>query len=348
MPQKTIEPGTIRIGKDLTIVEKTKRDWKKSKHQLPFAQNVIKLFKSQHRLNDLIGKDREFLKGQLSPQGLCQGARIPITPDGRQLEKAYSLFAQHLTVHDESSHDHWDVLLQNPGGTWCYLYSMKKRQKHTQKKYKKVKDFEKHYPKLRQNVRKALHNRNDSLAVPMYTLLKTCMRVGSEVYFKAHGHKGLTTLKKNDIKIDGNIVSFKYLSKGGVPRHIMERFPAPYTNRLSSVLGAKTPGSFVFTNSHGHPLTDIHFKHAFAKYCGKEFYPHIVRSFYATARVKDFLQGRKNASKDEVNNLFTSIAQKLGHRKFDKKSHQWKESYNITMNYYVQPEILEKVKRITQ
>jgi len=345
--QKQIAPGTVRITKALKVVEKTARSWKKSKSNLPNAIQAVKLFKARRKFSKLLSKDGLFLKGQLSPEGLCQGARITVTPDGHTIDKAYSLFASHLTFHDESSHDHWDVLFQNPGGTWAYAYTLDKKNQHVKKKYKKVQEFEKHYPKLKKNVRKAIHNESDLLALPMYTLLKTCMRVGSEIYFKAHGHKGLTTLTKKDIKISDDTASFKYLSKGGVPRNIIERFPQAYLERLSGVLAATSPRSFVFTNSHGHPLTDVHFKHAFKKYCGHEFYPHIVRSYYATARVKEFLQGRKRASKEEVSDLYTSIAQKLGHRKFDKKTNAWKESYNITMNYYIQPEVLDKVKRIT-
>jgi len=341
--------GTIRIiAKGHEPCRYTRSGWRKCKASVDNALAAAKLFASHHHYSQLIDKkDPRFLKGQLSPQEKCQGARISFLPDGRKADKAFSLFAKHLTLHDESSHDHWDALFQNPGGTWAYVYATEKREQHVKKKYRLVKEFEKRYPVLRTKVRKALHNDNDNLALPMYTLLKTCMRIGSETYYRAHGHKGLTTLKKHDIKLRGNLVNFNYLSKGGVPMNIIEQFPGIYTKRLQSVLAPLKRKSFVFTNSRGHPLTDTHFKEAFKKYCGVEFYPHIVRSYYATARVKQFLQKHRKARKEEVRELFASIAEKLGHRKFDKKSGEWKESYNITINYYVQPEILDKVRKIT-
>ena len=101
---------------------------------------------------------------------------------------------------------------------------------------------------------------------------------------------------------------------------------------------------FVFTNN-GKPLHSIDFKHAFAKYCGQEFYPHIVRSHHATKKVKQFLAKNKVINKEKADKLFMSIAHDLGHKKFNKKKQQWEEHYAVTVNSYVQPELLEKVKK---
>jgi len=339
--------GTVRIrARDLAVVEYTGKTWRKSTRKFPTALNAAKLYKARGSLGDITDKkDPRFIRGYYYKRPI--GARITIHPNGNKLDKAFSIFAPHLTIHDEKSHDHWDVLYQNPGGTWSYVYTLAKRQKHVRKKYKLVDKFAKHYPKLRHNVVKALHDENDDLALPMYTLLKTCMRVGTETYYRAHGHAGLTTLTRRNIDVDGNVVTFRYLSKGGVPRQITERYPETYLVRLLNTIEPLKQNSFIFTNANGKPFSDRHFKQAFKKYCGQEFYPHIVRSFYATARVKQFLKGRRKASKEEVKDLFTSIAEKLGHRKFDKHTNEWKECYNVTMNYYVQPEILERVKKIT-
>ena len=51
----------------------------------------------------------------------------------------------------------------------------------------------------------------------MYTLLKTRMRIGNEIYYRTNGHKVLTTLKKRDITINGEKVKFEYIGKDGVP-----------------------------------------------------------------------------------------------------------------------------------
>jgi len=349
--EKKVLSGTIRIKtKDLQAYEKTKNSWKKSKEKFPETIKVINLFKHNKNFKFLIDKKNpNFIKGQLSPDKKPQGARINILPNGKKLDKAYSLFAENLTIHDETSHGHWDVIYKNPSGTYSYVYTLEKKVKFINKKYDVEKEFEKYEPKLKAKVFTALRNKEDTFALPMYTLLKTYMRVGGEHYYITHKHKGLSTLKKKDVIINKNKVTFKYTAKDGVPLEISAVFPRQYISRLKETLKDLKPNSFIFTNpSTNHPITDIHLKKAFKKYCGKEFYPHIVRSYYATKTTKDFLKKHKKATKEEINLLFTQIAEKLGHRKYSKKDNTWKDNPTMTMNFYVQPELVEKTKSIIE
>ncbi len=261
------------------------------------------------------------------------------------MDKAFSLFAPKLTFHDESSHDHWDVIYQNPNGKFAYCYTIDKKKKATKNKYQKVKEFEKKYSLLNKNVLEAL-SKKDETALPMYTLLKTYMRVGNEIYYKSTGHKGLTTLTKKDIGIEKNKVTFNYLAKNGVPMTISEEFPKEYIKRLKEKLAEKNQSEFVFTNNKGAPLKDTDFMHAFEEYCGERFYPHIVRSFYATEEAKKFISLHKKASKEEIKELFTKIAEKLGHKRFDKKHNEWKDSYAVTIHHYIKPEFVEKINNL--
>jgi len=337
--------GTVRIkAKDLSIVEKTASGWKESSKPFPNAMDVIFLFKKNNRFKCLIDKkDPAFLKGCISPDGLPQGARIKILPDGSILDKAFSLFSPHLTIHDQQTHDHWDVIYQNKGGTFSYDYTLEKKKANKNKKYKMVEEFAKKYPKLKKNVSLALKDENDAFALPLYTLLETHIRVGNEIYYKAHGHKGLTTLKKKDISIKGNWVTFNFVGKDGVPIKMTKKFPEIYIKRLKSLTNPMNPSSFVFVGENGHPIAEPHFKKAFKKYCGKEFYPHIVRSYYATSRVKDFIRKTKKPTKEQVNSLFLSIASDLGHKKFIKDENVWREHIAVTVNNYIQPELVDLV-----
>jgi DNA topoisomerase IB len=353
VPEKRseIRPGTIRItASRLNICERTKTSWRRSSRVFPEAMLVIKLFKKNNRFPYLMDKnDPRFLKGQLAPNGMCQGARIGILPNGKKLSKAFPLFAPNLMIHDEKTQHHWDVIYKNPGGTYSYLYTAGKVKMRRKKKYHTVKEFEKYYPIIKANAHEALNDEDDHLAVPMYTLLKTCMRVGNQIYYALRRHKGLTTMKKKDIEINGAKVSFNYIGKGGVPTSITEIFPRAYIERLKDLLRRTNKSSFVFINGNtGRPINEDHFRAAFKRYCGREFYPHIVRSFYATNRVKKFLATRKAVKKKDVSDLFYSIAEKLGHKRFIKKNRSWREDYRVTINHYVQPEILEKVKRAVE
>ena len=60
--------------------------------------------------------------------------------------------------------------------------------------------------------------------------------------------------------------------------------------------------------------------------------------------VKDYIKKHPNPKKEEIKKLFLDIAGKLGHRKFVKKHNAWEDSYNVTIHYYVQPELIDKIK----
>jgi len=334
----------IRIkSKNLKTYEKVGNEWKLSKQKFPELISVVKKFKAHKNFKTLIDtKDSRFLKGRLN-KGIPSGARINILPNGEKLEKAYSLFAPHLKLHEELSHDHWDILYQNKGGTWSYVYTIEKRKKHMALKYKKVDEFEKKYSKLVNNVRKGVVN-GDKSAIPMLTLLKTYMRIGNETYFKVNGHKGLTTLMKKNISINGDLVNFNYTGKDGVPINITQKFSNIFVNNLKSILKNKKNKDFVFLNKN-KVLHENDFKKAFVNYCGCEFYPHIVRSHHATMKVKKFLDKNKKFSKNDVEKLYLGIAHDLGHKKFNKKTKKWQEHYTVTVNSYISPNLIKKIEK---
>lgn len=349
MKKKTGVPtGTIRIkASNLCVYKKTKASWEKTSRLFPEAMLIIKLFKKSRRFSSLVDKKNpNFLKGQLAPNGMVQGARIGILPNGKKLNKAFSLFSPDLMIRDESTKYDWDMIYKNPGGTYSYLYSVDKVKKSRKKKYNVVNEFEKYYPRIMSKAYAALKDKFDTMALPMLTLLKTYMRVGNLIYYKLHRHKGLTTMKKSDVDIRGRNVSFNYIGKGGVPTSSTAVFPKIYIDRLKACLKNTDKSDFIFTSEHTRkPLNEEHFKKAFKKYCGKEFYPHIVRSFYATKRVKKFLDSTGPITKKGVHRLFYSIAEVLGHKRFIKKESLWRENYTVTINHYVQPEILEKIRK---
>ena len=347
----TLPLGTLRIKvKDEKTYEKTSSGWKKSNKSYLQALDAIRLFKAHSALDFLIDqKDPTFFKGFITKHSEIRGARIAVLPNGKKLEKAFSLFSPHLTIHDQQSHDHWDVLYQNKSGSYAYVYTIDKRLRARQQKYRKVDEFEKKYPILLKSVTKALEDKTDYMAVPMYTLLTTYMRVGNEIYYKLHKHKGLLTLMKKDICIQKNQVTFDYIGKDGVPISITKEYPLLYLKRLNELLKNCKQNDFVFKNPHtSHLLTEDQFQQAFQEYCGTTFYPHIVRSYYATHQVKEFLKNTKTATKAQVKEFLLRVAGALGHRHFVKKTNVWKESYNTTIHSYVPAAYVEKLWKICE
>lgn len=336
-----------RIGfSDLRVYESFGKKWKKSLRKFPEAVGVAELFKANGTLNLIRDKkENKFLIGGLA-SGKIFGGRIGILPSGEKLDKAFPLFAQDLKIHDEKSSSHWDVIFRNPNGDFSYVYTLSKNSLARKNKFDKVDRFERCLPKIKRGIEKDL-KKGDILAIALATLLKTCLRVGNEIYYRLDGHKGLTTIQKRDIIIKGNFVTFSLLAKDGVPLKIREKFSEEYIKQLKKVLQIRNDKSFVFSNSRGHPLKDVVFERAFENYCGVRFYPHIVRSHFATKKAKEFLKNRKKTSEGDVKKLYNSIAEKLGHKKFSKKEGEWKDSYQVTLHHYIDPKIVEKIEKIT-
>lgn len=325
---------------DFSVYEITKNGQKKSKKKFPKAVQVAELFKVNNNLKSILdSKDSNFLKGALSKNKVI-GERISILPDGKKLDKSFSLFSPGLTIHDEKSNSHWDVMFQNPNGKMAYAYTLEKDKRSRGKKYKTVKEFDELLHKLIRNLFSNI--KKDPIALPMIILLKTKMRVGNEIYYKQNSHKGLTTLKKKDIKISKNSVSFEYLGKDGVPQKTTENFSDITIAELKKLLKNKKSGDFVFTKA-GHPMKDTDFERAFQKYCGKKFYPHIVRSHFATKETIKFLEKNKKPTNIQIKDFCLNLANKLGHKKYSKKNKEWEDSYKITLNYYIDPKLVKKL-----
>ena len=336
---------TYRIKtSDFSVYEIRGKSCKKCSIKFPEAIEVARLFKKHGKLDLIVDKKNEgFLKGGFSTEKPV-GARIGVLPDGRLLNKMYSLFAPGLTIHDERSNIHWDVICQNPNGIYAYIYTIEKEDSARKAKYEKVYEFGEYLPKLNRNLNKALDE--DILVLPMLILLKTKMRIGNEIYYRKNHHKGLTTLKKKNIKINREKVSFDFIGKDGVPQKITESFSNNVVDKLKTVLKSKKNGDFIFVDSNGRPLKDMAFEIGFEKYCGFKFYPHIVRSYYATNETEKFLK-RKKISKDDVKEFYMKIADKLGHKKFSKNTGNWESSYQVTLHHYIQPELVERISKIS-
>ena len=346
---KPLPTGTARIkAKDLAVVAMSPSGWRIAEVAFPDALHAVTLYKAHGRFNILVdAKNPRFLKGMSSPDGRPLGARIAVLPDGKKLNAGFSLFAKNLRFHDEDTDAHWDVMFENPAG-FRYLYEVNKIARSKKHKTHVVDEFARVFPLLKRNVLKALKEGSDDVfPATLLTLIKTYMRVGNEIYYKAHHHKGLTTLQKQNIRILGNDVVFDYVAKDGVPVKLDVRFPDVYIRKLSERLQHRKSDDYVFSHESEprHPLDGKDIKRAIKTYCGKEFYPHIVRSYYADTEVKKFFRTHRTATKDEVYSLLIKIASKLGHKRYDKKEHEWIESPKVTVNNYIRPEFVERLHR---
>ena len=338
---KDFDIGTKRINSaSHKLCVKTSTTWDIEDEISESLKMIISQYSKNNNLHFLIDeKHPEFFKGSLSNENKILGERIKLLPDGDQIARAgFSLFAKNLRFNTDHDHE-WDVCYENTSGLKTYLYSEEKIHLEQEKKFKLVQKFSKHYDKIIQHVENNLE-KIEYLA--LYTLLKTFIRVGNYHYYLRNSHKGLTTLQKKDISVEGNIVFFDFIGKDGVPHNIKKDFSKAYILNLKQILSSRKKDDFVFTGSRGKPLHSEDFSSIFFNITQDHFYPHIIRSHHADSICLDYLNGKINIKDPEK--LFIEIAKDLGHKKYNKKKEQWEISPSITIKSYIYPEYVKIIR----
>ena len=338
---KDFDIGTKRINSaSLKLCIKTSTSWDYLDELSEDLNSIISQYSKNKTLHYLIDeKHPEFLKGSLSPENKILGERIKLLPEGTQIARAgFSIFAKNLRFNKDPNHE-WDVCYENTSGLKTYLYSEDKIHLEQEKKFKLVQKFSENYDKIISNVENNLE-KIEYLA--LYTLLKTFIRVGNYDYYLKNSHKGLTTLLKRDISVEGEKILFDFIGKDGVPHQIKKEFSEEYIVKLKKILSSRKKDEFVFTGLKGKPLHSEDFSSIFFNITQEHFYPHIIRSHHADSKCLDFLEGKIEIQDPEK--LFFQIAKDLGHKKYNKKKEQWEISPSITIKNYIYPEYVKKIR----
>jgi len=338
---KDFDIGTKRINyASLKLCIKTSTSWDFLDELSEDLNSIISKYSKNKTLHHLIDeKHPEFLKGSLSPENKISGERIKLLPEGTQIARAgFSIFAKNLRFNNDPNHE-WDVCYENTSGLKTYLYSEEKIHLEQEKKFKLVQKFSENYDKIISNVENNLE-KIEYLA--LYTLLKTFIRVGNYDYYLKNSHKGLTTLLKRDISVEGDKILFDFIGKDGVPHHIKKEFSEEYIVKLKKVLSSRKEDEFMFTGIKGKPLHSEDFSSIFFNITQEHFYPHIIRSHHADSKCLDFLEGKIEIQDPEK--LIFQIAKDLGHKKYNKKKEQWEISPTITIKNYIYPEYVKKIR----
>ena len=343
--------GTKRVKtQDLKLYQKKGNKWIETTNMAPTTKKAIELYTQNKKIEHLIDTIiQDFLKGHINPEGQIGGGRIKILPNGKKLARGgFSIFAKNLKFNTEGNYE-WDVCYENVSGLKTYLYNEDKLHLEQERKAKHVDKFAKNYPaiinKLEEDIKKTKNLDKLTEYVALYTLIITKIRVGHLEYYNHLRHKGLTTLQKKDLKLDGNKVNFKFIGKDAIPQDITKEFPEFYMNALKKILEKKKKDEFVFAKNN-KPIHSETFSKILNKYTGEHFYPHIIRSYYADTTSKNFIDTHKKATKKEVLEEFKLIASELGHKKFNKKKNEWELDYKVTIANYIRPKYSEKMKSL--
>jgi DNA topoisomerase-1 len=121
-----------------------------------------------------------------------------------------------------------------------YLYHQRWREWRDRLKFRRMHEFARVLPALRETVARHLElpglPREKALATAVRLLDRGYFRVGSEAYAERNGSYGVATLRKEHVRIEDDGVRFDFMAKGGVRRVALVRDPqvAPVLRELKA------------------------------------------------------------------------------------------------------------------
>ena len=141
-----------------------------------------------------------------------------------------------------------------------YLYHPHWRAHRDLQKYRRLLDLGPRLPKLRRRIGRELRatgiDKTRVVAGAIRLLDRVALRVGSEIYAEENESFGITTLRKEHVRLDGNRVRLRFDGKSGIPRDVTLR-----DHRLSHLIKdlRRVPGEslFVFKNGENGATSEV-------------------------------------------------------------------------------------------
>ncbi len=220
-----------------------------------------------------------------------------------------------------------------------YIYHPMWTAIRSQTKFSHLYEFGKVLPAIRKQLEAhlALKETNEQkvLATVISLLQCTCIRVGSNMYEKLYGSFGLTTLKDNHVKINGQHLQFEFKGKKGVYHKVTLR-----SKKLAKIVQQckDIPGKelFQYYDANGNRRTvDSGMVNNYIKEVGGgNFTAKDFRTWSGTLRAIEILKGmgapgNETQLKKAVNDVMDGVALHLGNTKA------------VCKKYYVHPAIID-------
>ena len=183
---------------------------------------------------------------------------------------------------------HLQAVGTDDAGRRQYLYHERWRARRDRQKFERILRFGLVLPDVRDAAEHDLARddlgRERILACALSLLDLAVFRVGSESYAQTNGSFGLATLRKRDVRIEGDAISFDFVAKGGKRRSVEVRSDvlAPLVRRLKDRRGG---GRDLLAYREGSVWRDVRSAdiNAYVKAtAGEEFSAKDFRTFHAT------------------------------------------------------------------
>ena len=119
---------------------------------------------------------------------------------------------------------HLQATGRDAAGRKQYIYHSDWEEVRDEAKFDRLEPFAKALPRLRKQYQADLRQRGltHSKVVALATAMldKTLIRIGNQYYSDQNGSFGLTTLRANHAEIDGSVITFNFIGKGGIDQEV--------------------------------------------------------------------------------------------------------------------------------
>jgi DNA topoisomerase-1 len=202
-----------------------------------------------------------------------------------------------------------------------YRYHAKWREVRDTHKFERMSAFGRALPRMH---RRIAHNlklpgmpREKVLATLVRLLESTLIRVGNVEYARTNHSYGLTTLRNRHVKLNGNVVRFRFRGKHGIQHEVEVEDP-----RAAKVVKGclDLPGQelFEYVDDDGtvHNVGSSDVNDYLREITGDSFTAKDFRTWHATSDVLEALAGQHFESareaKDKLKQVLQSVAERLG------------------------------------
>ena len=205
-----------------------------------------------------------------------------------------------------------------------YLYHTRWRQRRDQEKFDEMLDFARALPALRERMSGHLaredYGREHVLACAVRLLDRGFFRVGSEDYAVRNETYGLATIEKRHVHLEGDVIAFDYMAKGGKRRvqSVVDPQVATVVARLKRRRGA-SPDLLAY--KRGRTWVDVRssdINEYLKEVTGRDFSAKDFRTWNATVlaavalAVSGAATSSRTAHKRAVNRAIKEVAHYLG------------------------------------
>jgi DNA topoisomerase-1 len=202
-----------------------------------------------------------------------------------------------------------------------YRYHPKWREVRDAHKFERMIAFGKALPRIHRRISRDLKlpgmQREKVLATIVRLLESTLIRVGNVEYAKQNRSYGLTTLRNRHVKLNGNVVRFRFRGKHGIEHEIRIEDPRA-AKVVRSCLDLPGQDLFQYVDDAGqvHDIGSSDVNAYLHEIAGADFTAKDFRTWHATVEALEALAGHSFVSardaKQKMKEVLQSIAGKLG------------------------------------